>query len=617
MSNSYKLVNYAIENVLDDTILSREDVFNLIDSNALCNELSAVDFSSYSDIFSGIKAVIYTPEKNSGRRPRLDLQVIDPDYNVHHLNCIPSCHEYCVVDGVFLILDVEQTDTLAEAINYKDSGVIEYRLLASLLKASKDDIEFVSDNEKCEESLDKVEAATNPAYPLYKYQEIGASWLNEVISEGVGCVLADEMGLGKTPQIISVLTSNAINGVSLVIVPNTLKENWRREIEKFSPSLRVFVYEGKKRFKYYAKLQKYNVVITSYDTACSDFSIFRQIEWNLIVLDEAQAIKNEGTKRSKIIRGFLKKSGIAVSGTPFENHVTDVWPIFEFCFPTLLGTYAEYKQEFKDDLESAARIEKIISPLLLRRKVNEVRKDLPDKVIIDKALEMDGDEADLYEEIREQYASQGGSPNLGLLQKLRQFCALPSIVVSELQDALPSDISAKFNMLVDILNEIYSRKEKALIFTSWIPAQDTIKDFIENVYGVTCYLVNGSIPQDQRQHEVDLFSSEIGFSAMILNPTVGGTGLNITAANHVIFYTLDWNPSLEKQCIGRAARSGQTRTVMVYRLYYSNTVEDIMNDRINKKNLLGETIVKGTEGEEAADILRALNASPFVHKGEE
>ena len=386
------------------------------------------------------------------------------------------------------------------------------------------------------------------------------------------------MGLGKTPQIISVLTSNVSKGVSLVIVPNTLKENWRREIVKFSPSLKVFVYEGKRRFLYYNKLQKYDVVITSYDTARLDFSVFKQIEWNLIILDEAQAIKNEGAIRSRTIRCFKKKSGIAVSGTPFENHVTDVWPIFDFCFPSLLGTYAQYKKEFKDDIESAARIEKIISPLLLRRKVNDVRKDLPEKVIIDKVLEMDDKEASLYEEIRKQYASVNGTPNLGSLQKLRQFCALPSIVVPELENESPIDISAKFSVLLEILNEIYSRKEKVLIFTSWIPAQNTIKNFIENVYGVTCYLENGSVPQEQRQEEVDKFSAESGFSAMILNPTVGGTGLNITAANHVIFYTLDWNPSLEKQCIGRAARSGQTKTVMVYRLFYSNTVEDIMND---------------------------------------
>ena len=144
-----------------------------------------------------------------------------------------------------------------------------------------------------------------------------------------------------------------------------------------------------------------------------------------------------------------------------------------------------------------------------------------------------------------------------------------------------------------------------------------IKDFVENVYGASCYLENGSVAQDMRQPEVDRFSSETGFSVMILNPTVGGAGLNITAANHVIFYTLDWNPSLEKQCIGRAARSGQTKTVMVYRLFYSDTVEDVMNDRIIKKNQLGETIVKGTEGDEQADILKALAASPFTGKEDE
>lgn len=617
MNGSYCIENYAVYNSIEKKALSRDGVFDLIEEG-LCDEgaLRSVDFESCADTFSSLKTVVFTPERNSGRHPRLDIQIIDPDYKVHHLDSVPSSPDYCIVDGLFLVLDPAQTEDVDQVFKGKHSGAIEYSLLASLYKLDKSFVEFISDNDACPEISTVTAVSGNPAFPLYKYQEVGATWINSVISEGVGCVLADEMGLGKTPQIISVLTANAANGVSLVIVPNTLKENWRRELAKFSPALTVFVYEGKNRFKYYKKLKEYDVVVTSYDTACSDFSIFRQIEWNLIVLDEAQAIKNEGTKRSRLIRGFQKKSGIAVSGTPFENHVTDVWSIFDFCFPSLLGSFAQYKQAFKDDIESATHIEKIISPLLLRRRVSEVRKDLPEKVIIDKVLEMDDSEASMYEEIRAQSSNQNGKLNLGALQRLRQFCALPSIVVPELQDELPIDTSAKFSVLVDILNEIYSRKEKALIFTSWIPAQMAIKDFVENVYGASCYLENGSVAQDMRQTEVDNFSAETGFSVMVLNPTVGGAGLNITAANHVIFYTLDWNPSLEKQCIGRAARSGQTKTVMVYRLYYSNTVEDVMNDRIIKKNQLSEAIVKGTEGDEEADILRALAASPFTKGGD-
>lgn len=618
MNGLYTLVKYAITQSNGSQILSRNEVFDLIDNDTVKKgNLSEIDFENYACTFSSLKVVVFTPERNSCRRPYLDIQIIDPDYNVHHLDCIPLCLEYCIVDGLFLLLDPSQTEDVSQLLKGKHSGAIEYSFLASLYLLDKYYLEFIPDNNFCPIVVSKRAESGNSAYPLYKYQEVGATWINAVVSEGVGCVLADEMGLGKTPQIISVLTSNVRNGVSLVIVPNTLKENWKREFTKFSPSLNVYVYEGKNRFKYYQRFKEYDVVITSYDTACSDFSIFRQIEWNLIVLDEAQLIKNEGTKRSRIIRGFRKKSGIAVSGTPFENHVTDVWPIFDFCFPSLLGSYTQYKQAFKDDLESAAHVEKIISPLLLRRHVNEVRKDLPEKVIVDKVLEMDDREALLYEEIRKQSSSLNGKLNLGSLQRLRQFCALPSIVLPELKDSLPIDISVKFSVLVEILNEIYSRKEKALIFTSWIPAQMAIKDFVENVYGTSCYLENGSVPQNMRQSEIDRFSAEHGFSVMILNPTVGGAGLNITAANHVVFYTLDWNPSLEKQCIGRAARSGQTKTVMVYRLFYCNTVEDIMNDRILKKNQLGEIIVKGTEGDEEADIIKALNASPFSGKGGE
>ena len=238
MNASFCIENYAIYNGVEKKALSCDGVFDLIDAG-LCDEgaLCFIDFESCADTFSSLKTVVFTPEKNSGRHPRLDIQVIDPDYKVHHLDSVPSSPDYCIVDGLFLVLDPAQTEDVDLVFKGKHSGTIEYSLLASLYKLDKSFVEFISDNDSCPEITTVTAVSGNPDFPLYKYQEVGATWINSVISEGVGCVLADEMGLGKTPQIISVLTANAVNGVSLVIVPNTLKENWRRELAKFSPSL--------------------------------------------------------------------------------------------------------------------------------------------------------------------------------------------------------------------------------------------------------------------------------------------------------------------------------------------------------------------------------------------
>ena len=574
----------------------------------------SIDFASSSFIYSSVSATIFTPSDNGKKRPRLTYTIKDANFVCHSVSFIPQDADYVIVDNLFCPLDRSQVDELNSVIGGVHEGPIAFSLVAVILAKNSPLISIIRDDDNCCSFEEISIAPTNPNYPLFAYQTQGVTWMNSVLHEGVGLVLADEMGLGKTAQVISVLTTQATNGTSLIIVPSTLKENWKRELNKFSPGLSSFIYGGKDRFVYYKQLEKYDVIITSYDTASSDFSILQQIHWNLIILDEAQAIKNAPTKRSRIIREYPKRAGLAVSGTPFENHIEDVWSIFDFCFRGLLGSLGQFESQFSDTEDSAHAVEQIISPLILRRKVAEVRKDLPEKLIIDKVIEMSDFEAERYETIRQQCAGNSGKPNLGMLQKLRQFCAFPSIVDDSLQGNLPTDVSEKFNYLIEITDSVFQKHEKALIFTGWIKAQNIIIDSLNARYGIKCFVLNGETPQEKRQEVVDDFSSRNGFEIMILNPTVGATGLNITAANHVIFYTLEWNPSQEDQCIGRAARIGQTKTVMVYRLFYCDTVEDVMNERLNRKRQLREITIQGTDGTDEADIMKALSVSPFTEE---
>ena len=563
----------------------------------------AVDYS-YTMAYSSLKAKIYVPAEKDGRLPECQLFLEDTDYNLHGIPAIPeSC--YAVLDGCFLVFEKEQGEELAELLGSTTSGAFSYIKLSKIMqKGTSMYVEIIEDDDICTHTMLESLEKSKVRNILFNYQLQGVDWMDAVISEDTGFILADEMGLGKTVQVITVLDEQRCFGPSLLIAPNSLMVNWVREIKKFAPHITYFVHSGVKRPQYWKKLQGYDLIITSYDTARADFAIFDQIHWNLIILDEAQSIKNYGAKRSKAIKDFPKRSGIAVTGTPLENRLTDIWSLYDFCFPGFLGDdVKEFKEAFSE--ENAEKLEKIISPLMLRREVAKVRKDLPDKIIEPVALTMNPAEAEAYERCRTEQSGSG----IGAITKLSRYCALPSL----LDNSVNKEESAKYCYLFEsLLDEIYVQKEKVLIFTQWLDAQEEIRAEVRSRYAAYCEVLNGNVPASERQTVVDEFSHKEGFALLILNPTVGGTGLNITAANHVIFYTLDWNPAMEDQCIGRAARIGQTKTVFVKRLYYVNTIEDEINSCLeSKRQLFGRTIV-GSDGERQPDISRALQLSPFT-----
>lgn len=314
---------------------SLKELLKLIESNdglskteiffpSLTESFRHIDFEA-SMIVSGIKARIYFPSDNSKLRPVLQFWAIDPYYQDHQLSELPQ--EYLVVDDLFLVFDMKQIEILEKVFQEYRPGILPYKKLSELFSECPSEVELINDDNKCAKAELTSITNTSTGYTLYPYQQTGVTWLNSVINEGTGCVLADEMGLGKTLQIIVVLSLQIGKGTSLVIAPNSLVENWIREFKKFAPEIKVYRHAGKYRDLYWPHFLDFDVVVTSYDTALSDFGIMMQNQWNLIVLDEAQAIKND-SKRSRFIREFQKNSGIAVTGTPFENHVTDIWAIF-------------------------------------------------------------------------------------------------------------------------------------------------------------------------------------------------------------------------------------------------------------------------------------------------
>lgn len=451
---------------------------------------------------------------------------------------------------------------------------------------------------------------------LYPYQKDGFRWMKYVTGENCGCILGDEMGLGKTLQIIALLADRCsqVDHHFLVIAPVTLLENWKREFAKFAPTVNTLIHHGSKRTGRYKDLLVPDVVIISYGTAVSDVAMLNMIKWDVVVLDEAQNIKTPDAARTKAIKRLNRKIGIAVTGTPFENHMTDLWSILDFIAPGFMGTEAEFSAVFDDDSDSAVSIEPILTPLMIRRRVSEVAQDLPERVDIPVVLRMDDREALLYDDQRQRIINELGEKKATLvaLQKLRMYCTHPALVDDSFSLSDPVKASSKYSHLCEILEEIIEQRDKAILFTSYTKMFEILRNDIPDRFGIPVLKINGETPVPDRQPIVDQFSSFDGPALLVLNPRAAGTGLNITAANYVIHYNLEWNPALEDQASARAYRRGQEKTVFVYRLYYADTVEQIVNERIEMKRDISELAVVGTKGthENRDDIMAALMLSP-------
>ena len=440
---------------------------------------------------------------------------------------------------------------------------------------------------------------------LYPYQEVGYRWLSEAAEAGLGCLLADEMGLGKTVQVIALLEERCSQGLgpSLVVMPVTLIENWRRELHRFAPALRVNVHHGPSRARYGGAFNAVDVVLVSYDTAARDVGVFLGRDWDLIVMDEAQNVKNPDTQRAQLIRQFSRRSAVMMTGTPIENGTMDLWSLAEFAVPGYLGTREHFVASLGERPELLARA---IKPLLLRREVADVATDLPERIDADVVIEMFEGESSGYEELISSMQGQANHPNaLALITKLRQYTAHPSLV-SGLTPEDPIFMSAKLARLTEMLGEVFADNNKALIFSAFHAMSDLISRVIQERMYVPSWVIDGRTPANSRQQIVDTFSEYDGPAALVLNPATGGTGLNITAANHVIHYTLEWNPAKESQATARSFRRGQELPVFVHRLIYLGTIDEIIADVLRKKRGLADEVIGPSDTLELDMLVRAF-----------
>ncbi len=466
---------------------------------------------------------------------------------------------------------------------------------------------------------------------LYKYQQDGFKWFQHCCLTRTGGILADDMGLGKTAQAISMIAwsiEKRILDRFLIVVPGTLLENWRREFDFFAPAIETYIHHGSNRTGSATLLGSKAVVITSYTMVVNDQYLLNKVDWDVIIADEASLVKNPDSERRNSLKAIPSKLKIVMTGTPVENSLMDLWSLADLTNESFLGSRSEFSKRYiKRDIESTIsesdlnRLKKDASLIMLRRKKEHVLDSLPERIDVHQALSMSDSEAELYDKQRELILSKSsnGAIILALIQELRKYTTHPLLgageEINEADISILSKSSVKFTRTIQLLDEIKSNREKVLIFTEYLDMIDAFARVFEKYYNVPVFTIDGRIPTEERQRNIDLFSAAKGFSIMVLNPRTAGMGLNITAANHVIHYTRQWNPALEEQATARAYRNKQTKAVNVYYLYYANTIEEVIDDRLRAKSKLSNEVITPMPEELTIDeYLQTLKLSPSKFK---
>ncbi|MEG4491426.1 DEAD/DEAH box helicase [Microcoleus sp. D3_18_C4] len=470
-----------------------------------------------------------------------------------------------------------------------------------------------------------VSAIATPASfrgQLRPYQALGAGWLAFLERWGLGACLADDMGLGKSIELITFLLhlqeQNALEAPTLLVCPTSLLGNWEREVKKFGPTLKVLVHHGDKRAKgkaFATAIKGKDLIITSYALVFRDAKEFQGIKWQGLVLDEAQNIKNSEAKQSQAVRQIEASFRIALTGTPVENRLQELWSILEFLNPGYLGPRNFFQRRFAipiekyGDRESLQTLRSLVRPFILRRLKTdkEIIQDLPEKQEMTVFCGLAGQQAVLYQKIVEESIAELESAEgiqrrgmiLALLVKLKQLCNHPALVKAEAKPKefeIKSQESGKLQRLVEMLEEVLAEGDRALIFTQFAEWGKLLKPHLEKHLGREILFLYGGIRQQQREEMIDRFQHDPqGPPIMILSLKAGGTGLNLTRATHVFHYDRWWNPAVENQATDRVFRIGQTRNVQVHKFVCTGTLEEKIHDMIESKKALAEQVVSAGE----------------------
>lgn len=555
----------------------------------------------------------------------IDLKTLLEKVRESHSRFIP------LGDGQFLALTQEFRNRIEELIQFGDTTGDDEIHVHPLAALALDDLTRQANttaDKGWQKQLDNIQVARDlvPEVPstlqaeLRDYQAEGFVWLARLAHLGIGGCLADDMGLGKTLQALAVILLRAQDGPTLVIAPTSVCMNWELESTRFAPTLKIHSLSGTDREATVKAMGKRDLLVTSYTLLQQEVELLESTQWQTIVLDEAQAIKNAATKRSKAAMRLNAKFRLITTGTPIENHLGELWNLFSFINPGLLGTYKQFNARYGIPIEKhhdrAARLQlkKLIRPFMLRRIKSQVLEELPPRTEITLRVEMKTNEMQFYEAIRQQAieniegSAQKPGRHLQILaeiMRLRRACCNPRLI-----DEHTKIPSTKLQVFAEVVEELLGSRHKALVFSQFTGHLALIREYLDNE-GIVYKYLDGTTPTKERQRQVESFQAGEG-DLFLISLKAGGLGLNLTAADYVIHMDPWWNPAVEDQAADRAHRIGQKRPVTVYRLVTANTIEEKIVRLHQEKRDLANSLLEGSDVSariSAAELLELIRSS--------
>ncbi|MEU7572785.1 DEAD/DEAH box helicase [Micromonospora sp. NPDC049240] len=481
-------------------------------------------------------------------------------------------------------------------------------------------LDVVADGALGELLAGEAERRLTPADPppgfvgtLRPYQRRGLAWLTFLQSLGLGGILADDMGLGKTVQLLALLAGDPPQaGPTLLVCPMSLVGNWQREAATFAPDLRVHVHHGAERTRgeeFGVAVQEADLVLTTYSVAARDAVDLAGVDWHRVVVDEAQAIKNAATRQAEAVRALPARHRVAVTGTPVENRLADLWSIMQFANPGLLGPAATFRKRFAEpierhgDAEVAERLRRVTGPFVLRRLKTDpsIITDLPEKLEMEVLCNLTAEQAALYravvDDMMAKIESSDGIERRGLvlatMTRLKQVCNHPAQLLHD--GSALAGRSGKLERLDEIVDEVLAAEERALLFTQYAEFGGMLRGHLSARTGREVLFLHGGVGKAERDAMVTRFQSPDGPPLFVLSLKAGGTGLTLTAANHVVHVDRWWNPAVEDQATDRAFRIGQRRRVQVRKFVCAGTVEEKVAAMIADKRNLARSVVGSGE----------------------
>jgi SNF2 family DNA or RNA helicase len=514
-------------------------------------------------------------------------------------------------EGEFIALTQTLQQRLSDLNKYSNNGTF-HPLASPVMDDLTEGMQVISSKpwkQQCK--LLEQAYALQPELPstlqaqLRDYQLEGFTWLARLSRWGAGACLADDMGLGKTMQALALILTRAPKGPTLVLAPTSVCFNWQEEARRFAPTLNVQNFGTGDRVAMLDQAKAFDVIICSYGLLQTESERLQAVQWHTLIADEAQALKNPQTKRSKAAMGLNADFKMIATGTPIENHLGELWNLFNFINPGLLGSLEDFNQQFASPIENhkdrsaSLQLKQLIQPFILRRLKSDVLTELPSRTEITVHVEPSKEEQAFYEALRrnalEKLAeTEGSSPGqqrmkmLAEIMRLRRACCHPQLVMPESHIG-----SAKLAAFGDILDELLENRHKALVFSQFVGHLSIIKDYLGQ-RGISYQYLDGSTPAKQRQKHVNAFQSGEG-DLFLISLKAGGSGLNLTAADYVIHMDPWWNPAVEDQASDRAHRMGQKRPVTIYRMVTQGTIEDKIVEMHQQKRDLASQLLEGTE----------------------